>query len=52
MKKQNIGFATLLLGIIFAMSQETILWWLGVVLGLAGFVIVLCNSKKNDTETK
>ena len=48
MKKQNVGFAFLLLGLIFAVTQETLFWWIGVLLGVVGFIIVLCNSKKDN----
>ena len=48
MKKQNIGFAFLLLGIIFAVTQETLFLWIGVLLGIIGFIIVLCNSKRDN----
>jgi predicted cobalt transporter CbtA len=46
MNKQNIGFAFLLLGLIFAIAQEAIFWWTGVLMGIIGFVIVIVNSKK------
>ena len=29
MKKQNIGFAFLLLGLIFAVPADSMLWWIG-----------------------
>ena len=45
MQKQNSGFAFLLLGIIFAVTQETLLWWIGVLLGIVGLIIVCLNSK-------
>jgi len=55
MKKQNVGFAFLLLGIIFAVSQDALFWWIGVLLGIIGFIIVLAawffgyyNRKSND----
>lgn len=48
MKKQNVGFAFLLLGIIFAVSQDTLFWWIGALFGIIGFIIVLCNSKKDN----
>jgi len=47
-KKQNVGFAFLLLGIIFAVTQETLFWWIGVLLGIIGFIIVLYNSKRDN----
>ena len=50
MKKQNVGFAFLLLGIIFAVTQETFFWWIGVLLGIVGFIIVLCNSRNDNTK--
>ena len=48
MKKQNVGFAFLLLGLIFTVTQETLFWWIGVLLGIIGFIIVLCNSKRDN----
>lgn len=45
MKKQNIGFAFLLLGLIFAVPADTFLWWIGALLGIMGLVIVISNSK-------
>ena len=47
MKKQNIGFAFLLLGLIFAVHADTILWWIGVILGIIGLVIVILGRKEN-----
>ena len=48
MKKQTVGFAFLLLGIIFAVTQETLFWWIGALLGIIGFIIVLSNSKRDN----
>lgn len=45
MKKQNIGFALLLLGLIFAIPAETLLWWIGVLLGVVGVIIVVIGAK-------
>lgn len=45
MNKQNIGFAFLLLGLIFAVTHEAYFWWIGVLLGIIGFIIVIINSK-------
>lgn len=45
MKKTNIGFGLMLLGIIFAAPGETRLWWIGVLLGLAGFAVVAISQK-------
>ena len=45
MKKQNIGFAFLLLGLIFAVPADSMLWWIGAALGVTGLAIVICNSK-------
>lgn len=45
MKKQNIGFAFLLLGLIFAVPADTTLWWIGVILGIIGLITVITNSK-------
>jgi|LSQX01.1.fsa_nt_gb hypothetical protein len=48
MKKQNIGFAFLLLGLIFAVPADSILWWIGAILGIIGLIIVVINTKKNN----
>ena len=45
MKKQNIGFAFLLLGLIFAVPADSTMWWVGVILGLIGLIVVISNSK-------
>ena len=45
MKKQNTGFAFLLLGLIFAVPADGMLWWIGALLGVIGLAIVICNSK-------
>ena len=49
MKKQNVGCAYLLLGIIFAVRQYSFFWWIGVLLGVIGFITVVCNSGKDNT---
>ena len=46
MKKQNIGFAFLLLGLIFAVPADSLMWWIGVILGIIGLVIVIIGSKE------
>lgn len=46
MKKQNIGFAFLLLGLIFAVPADSLMWWIGVILGIVGLVIVISGSKE------
>lgn len=48
MKKQNVGLALILLGIIFAIPVDTMLWWIGVFLGIIGFIIVASNSVENN----
>ncbi len=45
MKKQNIGFAFLLLGVIFVVTIELILWWIEVILGIVGLIIGATNAK-------
>ena len=45
MKKQNVGFAFLLLGLIFAVPADSLLWWIGALLGFIGLIIVIINSK-------
>lgn len=44
-KKQNVGFAFLLLGLILAVPAETTVWWIGVLLGIIGLLIIISNSK-------
>ena len=45
MKKQNVGFAFLLLGVIFALAQMPFFWWIGVTLGISGLVVVFSGVK-------
>ena len=45
MKKQNIGFAFLLLGLIFAVPADSLLWWIGAALGIIGLMIVITGAK-------
>ena len=45
MKKQNIGFAFLLLGLIFAVPADSLLWWMGAVLGIIGLMVVIAGAK-------
>jgi len=45
MKKQNTGFAFLLLGLIFAVPADNMLWWIGALLGVIGLIIVVLNSR-------
>lgn len=48
MKKQNVGFAFLLLGLIFAVPADAIMWWAGVILGIIGLIIVAANVKGDN----
>lgn len=48
MAKQNVGFAFLLLGLIFAVPADSLLWWIGAILGVVGLIIVATNSKKDN----
>lgn len=50
MKKQNVGFALLLMGIIFAAPGDALFWWIGLLLGIVGFIIVLRNSKEDNNK--
>ena len=45
MKKQNVGFAFLLLGVIFAFAPMPFFWWIGVTLGISGLVVVFSGVK-------
>ena len=48
MKKQNVGFAFLLLGLIFAVPADSTMWWVGVILGIIGLIIVATNTKGDN----
>ena len=50
MKKQNVGFAFLLLGLIFAVPADSFLWWIGAILGVIGLIIVIKNSGEGRHE--
>lgn len=45
MKKQNVGLAFLLLGLIFALAPISFFWWIGVILGISGLVVVFSGVK-------
>lgn len=45
MKKQNIGFALLLLGLILAIPADALFWFIGVLLGVVGVIVVVIGSK-------
>ncbi len=47
MKKQNIGISVSLLGIILALSQETIPYLVGVILGIAGLLLTVFGAKED-----
>lgn len=49
MKKQNIGFAWLLMGLIFAVTRDAIFWWIGVLMGIIGLIIVIRHSREDET---
>lgn len=40
MKKKNLGFALLLMGIIFAAPGDTLFWYIGFALGIIGLLLV------------
>ena len=46
MKKQNVGFAFLLLGLIFAVSNIPFSEWIGIILGINGLIIVMGGLKE------
>ena len=46
MKKRDRGFALLLMGIIFAAPADAIFWWIGVVTGLIGLILVFRSRKE------
>lgn len=45
MKKQNVGFAFLMLGVIFALAPISYFWWIGAVLGVSGLIVVFSGVK-------
>ena len=47
MKDKNVGFAFLLLGLIFAVTQETVWWYIGVLLGIIGVLVALKGLKQD-----
>ena len=50
MKKQNVGFAFILLGLIFAVPADSFLWWIGAILGVIGLIIAVKNSGEGRHE--
>lgn len=46
MKKQNVGFAFLLLGLIFAVRQDLIAG-AGIALGIIGLIVIIKDSLEN-----
>ena len=44
MKKQNVGFAFLLLGLIFSVRQDLV-YGVGIILGIIGLILVIKNSE-------
>ena len=45
MKKQNVGFAFLMLGVIFALAPIHFFWWIGVILGISGLIVIFSGVK-------
>lgn len=53
-KKQKVGFAFILLGMIFAAStdaKDTILWWIGSIVRTIGIIIVAIDSSRRSKIT-
>lgn len=46
MKNQNVGFAVLLLGLIFAVRQDLVSG-VGIVLGIIGLIIVIKSNEED-----
>ena len=46
MKKQSLGLGLLLMGNIVAQFQELAAWMFGIMLGVAGLVVLLCGMKE------
>jgi len=44
--KHRVRF--LLLGLIFAVPADSMLWWIGATLGIIGLIIVVINAKENN----
>ena len=47
-EKQNVGFAFLLLGLIFAVPADSTIWWVGVILGIIGLIMVATNTRGDN----
>lgn len=47
MKKQNVGIGLLLMGLIVAQYQELAAWLFGIMLGVAGLMVVLYGTKED-----
>ncbi len=50
MKKQNIGLALLLLGLIYAVSADTLMYWIGVLHGIVGVIVVVIGAKEKNKD--
>lgn len=47
MKKQNIGIGLLLMGLIVAQFPELAAWMTGMMLGVAGLVVILYGTRED-----
>lgn len=50
-KKQKVGFAVIILGMIFAAStdtKDTILWWIGSIVRAIGIIIVVTDDSRRS----
>ena len=47
MKKQNVGIGMLLMGLIVAQYQELAAWMFGMMLGVAGLIVILYGLKED-----
>lgn len=45
MKKAKIGFALLLMGIIFSAPGDTLFWWIGFLIGIVGLILVVSSKE-------
>ncbi|MCI8538954.1 MAG: hypothetical protein HFF18_09885 [Oscillospiraceae bacterium] len=45
MKWGNVGFAVMLLGVIFAAPGDSLFWFIGLALGVIGLLMILAGAK-------
>ena len=45
LKWGNVGFAVMLLGVIFAAPGDSLFWFIGLALGVIGLLMILAGAK-------